>query len=176
MQCTAPGQAIIWNLVELFWHKKHNSWRPPTLGSILGCTLVIHRDGQKHPQCGANCLYRILVSESAYLIWKIRCERVIQRNDNPHKLHSVKEITAKWHDTINCRLLLDRSMTRRHFGTRALNGLTVLSTWSGTLHDERTLPKNWLHCREVLVSIAPIIFTPVSDKWSASPTLPISTG
>jgi hypothetical protein len=58
------------------------------------------------PQQGKNRLYRILMSESAFLIWKLRCERRITKEDNPEKFHSETEIHNRWVATINSRLNL----------------------------------------------------------------------
>jgi ribonuclease HI len=76
-KCGSPGQEIIWREVKTIWTKKNNEWPTPTLGLILGCGLAEFRatDGKRDE--GAERLYRILMSEAAYLIWRIRNECVI---------------------------------------------------------------------------------------------------
>ena len=49
-------------------------------------------------------LYRILVTETAYLIWKVRCQRVIEENNIPK---SQTEIHNRWVAAINERIQLD---------------------------------------------------------------------
>jgi hypothetical protein len=58
------------------WLKRHDEPFEPSLGNILGCGLPNFTKDNK-PLTGKNRLYKILVSESAFLIWKLRCERTI---------------------------------------------------------------------------------------------------
>lgn len=90
------------------------------------------------------------MSESVYLIWKLRCERVIQKENTPF---SIQEVSSRWITTINARLDLDREMTNEGLGKRRLKTKIVLSTWRGTLNDEDKLPKNWTKLSGVLVGI-----------------------
>ena len=99
-------------------------------------------------------MYRILMTESAHLIWKIRCERIIERS-NKEQWHSVQEIMNRWQCAINKRLTLDQAMTNKKYETRAISIQTVLHTWSGTLKDELSLPDNWINYSGVLVGIRP---------------------
>ncbi|KAJ6534174.1 hypothetical protein B0H19DRAFT_964425, partial [Mycena capillaripes] len=62
-----------------------------------GCTLH-----------GKIRLYRILVSESMYVIWKMRCDSVLSRAG---ELISAQETHNKWVGTINECLLTDRIFT-----------------------------------------------------------------
>ena len=75
--CTATGQSEIWALVDALWTKKYVS--PPSikpdLGNIFGSPGVTFRHEIND---GKTRLYRILMAESAHLIWRLRCERVIQ--------------------------------------------------------------------------------------------------
>ena len=45
---------------------------------------------------GSSRLYRIVVSESVYLIWKLRCEWRIERDEDQARLHTESEIVARW--------------------------------------------------------------------------------
>ncbi|KAJ7185383.1 hypothetical protein C8R46DRAFT_820360, partial [Mycena filopes] len=54
------------------WRKKHPSWPELSLGTILGCGLASFTDENGRPLPGATRLYHILISESLFLIWKIR--------------------------------------------------------------------------------------------------------
>jgi hypothetical protein len=55
---------------------------------------------------GATHLLHILISESAHLIWVLRCERVIREIK-----HKDNEIRARWLSLINDRLMEDRTIT-----------------------------------------------------------------
>ncbi|KAI0726612.1 hypothetical protein BC629DRAFT_1486236 [Irpex lacteus] len=65
---------------------------------------------------GTSRLFRILVSESAHLIWKLRCERVMDRGDDPSNWHSREEIKRRWAKAIDSRLALDQTLTDKVFG------------------------------------------------------------
>ncbi|KAJ6628183.1 hypothetical protein B0H10DRAFT_1940730 [Mycena sp. CBHHK59/15] len=100
-----PGQEIVWRAAETLWLKKEAVWPAVTLGTILGCGLAEFRDDKGKIKCGTQRLYRILVSESAYLIWKLRNNRVISHDGAPA---TEEEIVNKWKFTINQRLQVDR--------------------------------------------------------------------
>ncbi|KAJ7138835.1 hypothetical protein C8R46DRAFT_921730 [Mycena filopes] len=124
------------------------------MGDILGCCLAIFESESRSRPSGVNRLYRILISESVYLIWKLRCERVIAREGVPH---SLAEIQNRWIHMLNERIDVDRFMACDiSFRQKkpALPAL-VLKTWSRTLLSEEKLPKDWLREPEVLVGIVP---------------------
>jgi ribonuclease HI len=90
------------------------------------------------------------VTESAFLIWKIRCDRLMSRTS----IHSDSEIHNRRIACINNRLKLDRQLTdTSRYRNRALNIKTVLKTWDGVLMDNQNLPDNWIWQSGVLVGI-----------------------
>jgi ribonuclease HI len=95
-------------------------WSNPTIGKITGCGLIeIKRNGTRLP--GAEHLYRIVISESMYLIWKIKCEWRILWESDPTCLHEIDEIHNKWVYTLNTRLKFDCLMTNcKRYGSKAL--------------------------------------------------------
>src|SRR3954449_10130553 len=154
LECNAPGQKIIWKLTKELWLKKHDTWPVLKYGTILGCSMADFKIEEGAPQQGKNRLYRILMSESAFLIWKLRCERRISKEDDPEKFHSETEIHNRWVVIINNRLNLDKLMTNhKKYGKKALKKRTVIQTWTKTLYDENNLLDNWLQQSGVLVSI-----------------------
>lgn len=121
LECEAPGQKVIWELVQELWLKKYDEWPKLGLGTILGCGLSDFKGRQKKRLEGKNRLFMILISESAHLIWKIRCERVIARGNDPENPHSETEIRNRWLNCINTRLQLDKLLTDSvQYGNRAL--------------------------------------------------------
>jgi hypothetical protein len=81
----------------------------------------------------------------AYLIWVLRCEKVIQEKPLPEG-----EIWARWHCVINKRLTINKvTMTK----IRRSSEFTKLveETWKPALRTTMELPANWLHYSEVLV-------------------------
>ncbi|KAG9220267.1 hypothetical protein CCMSSC00406_0006332 [Pleurotus cornucopiae] len=147
-QCESPGQSEIWQLADWLWTRKGYQWRQPWIGDILACGAKMIKDKDGTTQHGDMRFWRILIAESAYLIWKIRCARVIQGENQPV---SQTEVQNKWRSTMNERLDLDRKMTHKRYGKRALKASTVLKTWKGVLLDENKLPKNWIDSSGVLV-------------------------
>jgi hypothetical protein len=108
LQCTIPGQQVIWNLARQLCLKKKR-WPRISYGTILGCSLTKMTDNVYKK--GDNRLFHILVSESAHLIWKLRCERRITHNDSPVGQLAPAEIHNRWLQIINSRLTMDRILT-----------------------------------------------------------------
>ncbi|KAJ6582752.1 hypothetical protein B0H10DRAFT_2168247 [Mycena sp. CBHHK59/15] len=132
LKCKCPGQELVWKASETLWKEKEEEWPE---GKI---------------KAGTQWLYRILMSESAYVIWKLRNDRRITRNGTPA---TEQEILNKWKFAINQRLQVDITLANRpHKGKHpALAPQLVLTTWSGTLDNEHDLPANWLREPRVLV-------------------------
>ncbi|KAJ3796747.1 hypothetical protein GGU11DRAFT_649399, partial [Lentinula aff. detonsa] len=107
------------------------------LGDILGCSLArITNPENGKPVTGENRLWRIIIAESAHLIWTTRCQRVIT-NEGRHP--SKSELQNKWTKMINDRLKLDCRLTNLKLGTKAIPKKLVLRTWKGTLTNEEEL-------------------------------------
>ncbi|KAJ7121451.1 hypothetical protein C8R44DRAFT_831628 [Mycena epipterygia] len=153
-KCTRPGQSEIWALAKEFWLKKHQNWPDISMGSILGAGLAAFKsEGKALPSMSR--LYKILMTESMYLIWKIRCEVVIGGDGDPK---SQSEIHNRWVSMLNECLEIDRNLTNRvRFGKQySLAPALVLDTWRGTLLNKEKLPDKWLREPEVLVGIVPM--------------------
>jgi hypothetical protein len=92
---------------NLIWTNAKSIWPVIHLGTILGCESLSlpapHQNG--HPNPGRSRLLRLLLSESAHLIWVLRCERVIQETN-----HSVDSTINRWTNKINHRLTLVGSL------------------------------------------------------------------
>ena len=125
--------------------------RRPEGGPILGCGSIQKSDPidegnrEQRTPAGAARLLQILLTESAHLIWVLRCERVIQE-----KTHELTEIMARWTKNINKRLTDDRiiaTVIKRDKTTIS----KVRSTWENVLKKTWTLPNDWVQNREVLV-------------------------
>ena len=117
-------------------------------GSLSPPQELIQNDGnpnQRKMHLGATRLLRILVSESAYLIWTLRCEHVIRE-----KTHSRLEIKKKWTQAINRRLTEDKIIA-----TKVKRDIAhirkVKNTWEAVLGKTEELPDGWIYLREVLV-------------------------
>ena len=81
---------------------------PSRLGDILGCGLVnLKKEGK--PDKGKNRSRRILMSETGYLIWKMRNERRIRDGDDQTG-DTINEATCRWNYALNKRLTIDRAL------------------------------------------------------------------
>jgi hypothetical protein len=140
-----PGQKEIWDLASEMWRMKTGEDLRPTLGEIMVCAA------KKKGDTGTTRLYRILVSESAHLIWRLRNERVINQKDPA----SHREIHNRWLKQINNRLALDCAMTdERKYDKKAIKVSLVKRTWRKVLKDERHLSRHWPREVGVLVGVS----------------------
>jgi len=143
-------------LNNVHWPQNKHKWPEPNLGTILGCGSLTAQPAiapqgnpaqppkNNHTQ-GASRLLRILISESAYLIWVLRCKRVIQERH-----HGENEIKARWLRAINARLTNDKITATRIKHEKGFTNL-VVNTWEHVLGKTGDLPNDWLRNREVLV-------------------------
>ena len=76
--------------------------------------------------------YRIIVSETAYLIRKMRKERIIRDGDSPEGDSTESETVNRWAYALNKRLTIDRALTNSlGFGRSLINEKLVKRTWKG---------------------------------------------
>ena len=150
----ARPREYAWSLANKLWRRRDKNPIPTRLGDIIGCGLAGFSKNGK-PVAGKNRLYRILVSETAYLIWKMRNERRIRDNDPTECTTTDSEIYNRWTHTINKRLTTDRALTNgTRFKKRAMDAKLVQKTWRGCLKNEEDLPTDWYRLKGVLVGIA----------------------
>jgi hypothetical protein len=153
LQCNVLGQEIIWKNVKKLWPKKHETWPELiNIGWIARCGLIEFTGWEGKILKGESHAYKIIMSKSAHLIWKLRCERI--HNGKPeNEWPKETEIHNHWLATINARLTLDRSSTNWEYSKKAIKHGIVLSTWKKMLKNEKDLPENWLKSPRVLVGI-----------------------
>ena len=154
-ECHAEGQRTVWNMTKKLWEKTNLEWKELTLEDTLtaGCKTWRKKNKREKDE-GAQRLWRILISESAYLIWKLRCERVVGHSEETDWHHTRQAIEGKWHETINRRLRQDVVSTRESLGHLKINHEVVQNTWTKVLDARKKPPPDWAKKR-VLVGIAP---------------------
>ncbi|KAJ7139962.1 hypothetical protein C8R43DRAFT_893064 [Mycena crocata] len=154
LKCWRPGQAQVWALARELWLKKHTDWPEITLGSILGCGLATFKDEKGRKLPGTTRLYRILISESFFEIWKIRNTTVIKQGGEPL---SENHIHNRWLTVMNRRLQFDCNLTNfaKYGKQSSVSPLLVTQTWSSVLLNEEELPEDWIRQPRVLVGIEP---------------------
>lgn len=153
--CQESAVRIIWEEAKNLWPHQEIPWPKISLGIILGIGAISIADTQNNaprehqqipvPKRAAARLMRILMTESAHLIWAIRCERVVQE-----KTHTEREIRSKWLHAINKRLTEDRIIITKIKRDTAAKQL-VTDTWEHVLKRSGDLPSRWLTQREFLV-------------------------
>ena len=108
IHCRATPVRAIWSLAREHWPHENLQWPNITLGMILGCGSIVkishpelnneenEENRGRRSESGAVRLLQILITESAHLVWVLRCERVIQQ-----KNHTMSEIKNRWVTNIN---------------------------------------------------------------------------
>ena len=102
-----------------------------TLGAVLGAAAVKLGDNiVSRPSAAANRLFKLVMLESAHLIWALRCERVIRFEDQPERRRNEAYISRTWLQVISKRLMTDWVLIRVQTRARKrLTADTVGSTW-----------------------------------------------
>ncbi|KIK36157.1 hypothetical protein CY34DRAFT_94956 [Suillus luteus UH-Slu-Lm8-n1] len=161
MQCNNPTRKLIWDLAKKLWPAQHGQWPEPTIGRILGCgALTIPQNPRDRNESdirspkiqGASRLLRILISESAHLIWVLRCECTIKG-----QTHIDEIVTKRWINIINQRLQLDRAIAARKDRSKKTIS-QVRHTWEDIIQTNKSNnteveDSNWVTAQEVLVGI-----------------------
>ncbi|KAJ3900744.1 hypothetical protein F5879DRAFT_1011771 [Lentinula edodes] len=107
LECTCTGQEETWELAEKLWSKQKTPWVKPNFGINLGCALACFTDDEGKKVSGESHLYRILILESAHLIWKI----------------------------MESRYQMDHIRTSNRFGKQRLARKIKTSTWKNVIQN-----------------------------------------
>jgi hypothetical protein len=162
IKCEERPTRIIWQLARESWPEQTYKWPDISLGLILGCGSItspreiahqneqqVEQDRRSRNVKGPTRLMQITITESAHLIWILRCERVIRE-----KQHSDREIQTRWLRAINARLINDK-ITATKIKRESKYQHLVKTTWEPLLRQQGVPPENWLNDREVLVGRRP---------------------
>ncbi|KAF8960924.1 hypothetical protein BDZ97DRAFT_1615995, partial [Flammula alnicola] len=151
-ECKASGQEVIWKLAKEILEERGVDTGHLSYGDTLGCALANFRKENGKPNTALNRLYTIIISESLYLIWLIRCEWKIESDGDVNKIAHKNEITSRWRHRINRRLKIDQAMaTKTAYKWKKITKSLVMRTWKGTLQNEELLPEDWTRVSGVLV-------------------------
>ena len=77
--------------------------------------------------------------------------RTIDRAERPDTWHTREETRGKWYATMDRRLKLDRALTSRKLGEKALSRRTVEATWRGVTNAAPDNQEHWMRHAGVLV-------------------------
>ncbi|KAH8798065.1 hypothetical protein DL96DRAFT_1477666, partial [Flagelloscypha sp. PMI_526] len=94
-----------------------------------------------------------LITETAHLAWKLRCERVIE---NEVKNFSETEVRNRWRHALLLRAQYDVALTDKlRYEKKAISKKIVEATWSKVLRTEgeNYLTRDWMSRSVGLVGI-----------------------
>ncbi|KAH7908699.1 hypothetical protein BJ138DRAFT_1204115 [Hygrophoropsis aurantiaca] len=151
VECTKSHQNLLWTLAKELWPNSEQEWPTISIGTILGCGAQENTNkGPDAKTAGRSRLLRILISETAHLIWTTRCSQAINGTE-----FTPKTIAKRWHNAIEKRLAIDRTHMKNKKLIKPKDIKKILHTWTGTLYNENSLPYDWAERHEVLVGIKP---------------------
>ncbi len=150
LECEAIGQGTLWDLLRQFWSITKADWKTPSWGTALGAACAVFKTENGARRTEIEHLWCILCTETLHLIWKLRCERVIQ---NEGTQFTKREVTNRFYATIEARLNLDRRTAAMAKGKKALKPKDVEAIWRPVINDVDNLPPNWVTKSGVLVGI-----------------------
>lgn len=148
-ECDSLGQEVIWNLLKDTWSLTGAKWHAPSWGTAFGAACAIFTTDKGARRFAIEHLWCILCTEALHLIWKLRCERVIQ---NEGAEFSEIEIVNRYYATMDSRLSLDRRTATMAKGKKAYKLADVERIWLPIL-DKSKLPPKWVSNSGVLVGI-----------------------
>ncbi|KAH9855818.1 hypothetical protein C2E23DRAFT_773187 [Lenzites betulinus] len=154
LACDAPGRKLVWTLSVAALRRKGIEVRHDKAGIVLAPHMYTVRAANGTPHHARTRVARIILSEATYLIWALRCERVIGWADEPDRRHTAREIANKWQWTLTRRLRMDQAMARRASPKRRPACIAMVErTWGGLVRNAEELPPDWMLCTGVLVGI-----------------------
>ncbi|EJD38766.1 hypothetical protein AURDEDRAFT_22494, partial [Auricularia subglabra TFB-10046 SS5] len=128
LACPDSNQAQVWALVADTLYEMGASFAPD-FGLILGCASIKAGDGEPK-DAGTTRAMRIIISESAFLIWKMRCEKRIEHEEDPDWEIPPEQVDARWSKAIAVRVDQDRRLTNKtKFNHSYLSNKVVSDTW-----------------------------------------------
>ncbi|KAL7280190.1 hypothetical protein ACG7TL_006609 [Trametes sanguinea] len=128
--CSATGRQLSWTLLTSLWSRTGDKEITPTWGTVMGAQSVVIKDEHGTRQPTKEARWAVLATETAFLVWKMRCERVIQREGEQF---TAQEATNRWWSTIRDRQKLDMSAANGYLGKRALCRQEMMKLWEPLL-------------------------------------------
>ncbi|KAJ7916409.1 hypothetical protein B0H13DRAFT_2323368 [Mycena leptocephala] len=150
-ECKENGQEQVWDLASELWSQKTKQPLRPLIGEIMGwCDQSGNKPGSVDK--GTSRLYRIIVSDSAHLIWRLRNERRMQGRDpaSEHDSRDLPEMETGHEYQAGTRLPNDKqNLLQKESGPK----VTCAQNLQQVIQDEDTLPADWTGEPQVLVGV-----------------------
>jgi exonuclease III/ribonuclease HI len=152
LSCTLPSRLAIKKAELNLWKTRTGEPFPANnIGTRLGAGLIHFNGKNPKGKKGLERFWRIMQSETDQIIWTLRCEARIAREDRPEERHTVTEALNRWRAALERRLNLDRiTADSKRFGKIATDRKIVLETWRGVVTSEAT-DDRWIEKGGVLV-------------------------
>ncbi|KAH9885427.1 hypothetical protein C8Q73DRAFT_769902 [Cubamyces lactineus] len=151
--CNACGRETIWALLRETWEATGLTGYDPDWGNIMGaaCAVIRPNGPDSKRSTAAEDRWAILAIESAHLIWKLRCERVITNNGDEF---AERQVTNRWYSALNRRLDLERKVVALSLGKKRAKLQTKLdAVWRPLIEDLPDQSTDWVTDSGVLVGI-----------------------
>ncbi len=130
LECDTPGRETIWRMAMSLLRRAGITPPPLWYGLILGAAMVkLDAPHVPEPSAGLNRLFRIIMIESAYLIWTLRCEHVIQLENDPTRWRSTTAVGRAWLVCLIKRMNVDWTLTRARDCPQKVTLEAVSATW-----------------------------------------------
>lgn len=138
-----PGQGTVGN--------ERTRVGPTDLQGCPGCNTSADYEKRWHRRCARNtAIPNSGDGNSTYDL-----ENPLSAED-PARWHTKDEVLNLWIDAVNKWLTIDRLLVnKKRYDSRAITKAKVMSTWMGTLRDEKSLPEDRTNQNGVLVGIVP---------------------
>lgn len=117
---------------------------------MIGAPCLAFEDTSGRRMQAVEARWTILAVETAYMIWKLRCERTIQQGGTRF---TVNEVTHRWRANMEGRMQMDRRLAARGKRGSTLQQHEVESIWKPLLASPEELPRDWVRDVGVLVGI-----------------------
>ncbi|EJD46004.1 hypothetical protein AURDEDRAFT_33739, partial [Auricularia subglabra TFB-10046 SS5] len=112
-ECPDSHHEIIWHLTQTILSRKEVELEI-NIGLVWGCACI------RLPHDGSERLARILIAESAFLIWKLRCEKWVGHAGDPDWRLSASQAGERWKSMLGTRAARDaRLQDSRRYGDRS---------------------------------------------------------
>jgi ribonuclease HI/exonuclease III len=155
-ECGSTERVTVWEQANGLWRRRYDEDLPLSAGAVLGGGIANFRRRNGRPDTARNRLYRILITESAHLIWVLRCERRITHGDSPGNYHSAGAVINRWYTKINERMQVDCLLTSTYlYERKALKTRVVYDTWAKCSTNTEDLHREWCRHPGVLVGRTP---------------------
>lgn len=145
-ECSSTERGVAWDQANALWKRRYTGDLPAMVGAVLGGGLANFKKPNGRPDTAKNRLFRILITETAHVIWVLWCERRVTNGDDPEYQHPESAIRNRWYRRINERMQVDCLLTNTLlYNRKALGTKKVYTTWANCSTSTETFHRKW--CR-----------------------------